>query len=123
MAGKSRLVKLCKPLLWVCLALLCAIPSLVLARVDVRKGVDKRLLQFAAENGLRITAGRNGKHNVGSKHYKGLAIDVSCHTLSNATIEHLKRAAHLAGLYIRDERTRPKGQAVWGGPHLHIEVP
>ena len=25
-------------------------------------------------------------------------------------------------LIVRDERTRPPGQRVWGGPHLHVEI-
>src|SRR6266540_1817829 len=89
----------------------------------IRQGVDNRLLHFASVNGLRITSGRHGKHNVGSKHYRGLAIDVSCRSMTAARIEHLKRSARAAGLYIRDERRRPRGQKIWSGPHLHIEVP
>jgi hypothetical protein len=91
-------------------------------------GVDGRLLAFADRNGLVITSGRGGHHNVGSKHYRGEAIDVSVRhdrrgvPLSAERIGHLARDCGQHGLRLRDERTRPPGQAVWGGPHLHVEV-
>lgn len=95
---------------------------------DVRTGVDPRLLAFADAEGLVITAGRNGKHNPGSKHYRGLAIDVSVrhdragHELTEERIAHLVRACQQQGLHLRDERSHPAGQAVWSAPHAHIEV-
>lgn len=88
----------------------------------MRAGVDSRLLAFADRNGLKITSGRGGVHNVGSKHYRGLAIDVRSRGLTDAVIEHLKRDAEQHGLLVRDERQRPPGQKVWSAPHLHIEV-
>jgi hypothetical protein len=91
-------------------------------------GCDSRLLSFALRNGLIITSGRGGQHNVGSKHYRGLAIDVSVRhnragaPLTEDFISHLKRDCAAHGLLLRDERTRPPGQKVWAGPHLHCEV-
>lgn len=85
-------------------------------------GVDQRLLDFAARNGLTITSGRDGHHNTGSLHYRGLALDFRSRGLKSAFIAHLGRDADQHGLTLRDERKRPPGQLVWGGPHLHLEV-
>lgn len=98
-----------------------------------RAGVDPRLLHFADRNGLVITSGRGGKHNTGSKHSRGLAIDVSVRRnrvgapLTDSYIEHLKRDCAASGLRLLDERRRPirhdgTPQPVWSGPHLHVEV-
>jgi hypothetical protein len=85
-------------------------------------GVDQRLLDFADRNGLHITSGRGGLHNLHSKHYLGEAIDVRSRGLTEAFVEHLERDARQHGLTLRDERNRPLGQKIWGGPHLHLEV-
>ena len=86
------------------------------------KGVDARLLDFASAHHLVITSGRDGHHNVGSKHYRGLAIDFRSRGMSDQTFQDLEISAGGHGLLIRDERTRPPGQPVWGGPHGHLEV-
>jgi hypothetical protein len=72
--------------------------------------------------GGRITSTTGGQHNPGSKHYSGNAIDVG---MGRESPE--QQAQILAGLQanpnllVRDERTRPPGQKVWSGPHLHVE--
>src|SRR5687768_2251179 len=86
---------------------------------------DSNLLNFANEQGLKLVgdsaSGRvpTGGHNKGSKHYAGQAIDVEH---NGVDVDALSRAASARGFKLRDERTRPKGQKVWGGSHLHIEV-
>jgi hypothetical protein len=84
--------------------------------------VDPRLLAWCDRNGLKITSGRGGVHNKGSKHGRGLAVDVRSRGLTDAFVEHLKRDAEQHGLLVRDERVRPKGQKIWNGEHLHCEV-
>ena len=98
------------------------------ARHDVRAGVDPRLLDYADDNGVLITAGKNGVHNKGSKHYIGAAIDISSRIKRNgapmteAYWGHCKRDASRRGLKFIDERTRPPGQKVWTGPHGHVQL-
>lgn len=82
-----------------------------------------RLRQFAARFGLVITSETGGQHNPGSLHYQGRAIDVRSRGLTDEVIAALQKAAAELGIRLRDERTRPAGQGVWGGPHLHLEVP
>lgn len=82
-----------------------------------------RLLGFAAEMGLRVTSTTGGTHNPGSLHYEGRAIDVSARGLTDRAIDGLRDAAAAIGIRLRDERRRPPGQGVWGGPHIHLEVP
>jgi hypothetical protein len=85
------------------------------------------LHSFANSQGLRLAGDsksgviptRRGAHNVGSKHYLGQAIDVD---YNGVDINALSQAAAAQGFKVRDERTRPKNQKVWGGPHLHIET-
>jgi hypothetical protein len=92
-------------------------------KVDVRAGVDPRLLHFADEHHLHITAGKNGRHNKNSKHYIGEAIDFRTRGMSDAEFQEIAHAAHEAGLILRDERHRPEGQVVWSGQHGHLELP
>jgi hypothetical protein len=71
----------------------------------------------AARFGVRVTSGSGGHHNRGSLHYTGEAIDVDHRKVTPAII----RAWEAAGIKVRDERRHPAGQAVWGGPHYHLE--
>jgi hypothetical protein len=81
------------------------------------------LLKFARDLGLRVTSTTGGTHNTGSLHAYGRAIDVGANGLSDRDIDALTQAAKARGWILRDERTRPQGQRVWSGPHLHLEVP
>lgn len=83
----------------------------------------KDLKRFAETHGFTVTSTTGGKHNVGSKHYRGLAIDVRTRDKTNAQVEKFIAAAKAAGIKVRDERVRPAGQKVWGGAHLHLEIP
>lgn len=86
-------------------------------------GVVPTLIDFADSHGLTVGSTTGGHHNRGSKHYTGEAIDIrGSGGFSNAKVSELKQSATAQGLLVRDERVRPKGQAVWGGPHLHVEV-
>lgn len=82
------------------------------------------LISFAKENKLTVGSTTGGRHNKGSRHYTGNAIDIKgSGAFDDATVQQLSRAASERGFLLRDERRRPKGQAVWGGPHIHIEYP
>lgn len=82
--------------------------------------LDPRLLALAKENQYRITSGTGGTHNVGSLHGSGLAIDIDHRGVD---FNQLQQRVKAVGGRVLDERTRPKGQKVWGGPHFHIELP
>src|SRR5258705_3413693 len=80
------------------------------------------LTNFAQENNLTVGSTTTGRHNRGSKHYTGNAIDIKgSGGFDDATVQSLAQKAAARGLKLRDERVRPKGQAVWGGPHVHVE--
>lgn len=83
----------------------------------------QQLEAFARANSLKITSETGGQHNSGSLHYQGRAIDVSSRGFTQQMVDALRQAAAAVGIKLRDERTRPAGQAVWGGPHLHLEIP
>ncbi|MES2533355.1 MAG: diguanylate cyclase [Pseudomonadota bacterium] len=68
----------------------------------------------------RITSTNGGKHNTGSLHYSGRALDVGMARESPEQQEAIKAQLEAAGYRVRDERKRPAGQAVWSGPHLHV---
>lgn len=78
------------------------------------------LKEVARREHLRITSGwTKGGHNKGSKHYLGQAIDIDHRGVSDSVIARLRETY---GLKVLDERSRPKGQAVWGGPHFHAQI-
>src|SRR5882757_244687 len=80
------------------------------------------LLSFAKERGLAIASTTGGTHNAGSLHYSGNAIDIhNSGSYSDQQVAELSQAASQRGFKLRDERVRPAGQKVWGGPHVHIE--
>jgi hypothetical protein len=83
----------------------------------------EKLEDFARQYGLKITSEMGGQHNKGSLHYQGGAIDVSSRGFTQDMVDKLKALAAAWGITLRDERTRPAGQAVYGGPHIHLEIP
>jgi hypothetical protein len=87
-----------------------------------RKDELDKLKAFAKEWDFTVTALTNGKHNVGSAHYQGRAMDVSVRGKSDQDIRAFMEAAKQSGYGVRDERTRPEGQKVWSGPHVHLEL-
>lgn len=80
------------------------------------------LIKFARGRGFKVTSTTGGRHNVGSAHYAGRAIDVRTRDKSPDEVARLMEEAQSTGLKVRDERVRPRGQKVWGGAHLHLEV-
>jgi hypothetical protein len=92
---------------------------------STRGSVDPHLsllLDFAHKNNLTPGSTVQGKHNANSRHYSGNALDIKgSGSFSNAYVAQLSKLAASAGLILRDERRRPAGQAVWGGPHIHLE--
>ena len=80
------------------------------------------LVNIATSMGWHITATNKGKHNGGSKHYIGKAIDVSVRNRTEFHIAVLDEVLKNAGYGLIDERVRPKGQRVWSSPHLHLFV-
>jgi len=77
---------------------------------------------FANQFNFDITSTNQGQHNVGSKHYTGNAMDVRTRNKSDKEIADFIQEAERRGYKVLDERQRPAGQPVWGGPHLHIQT-
>jgi hypothetical protein len=80
------------------------------------------LKRFAEGEGFTVTSTTGGQHNVGSKHGRGLAVDVRTRDKSTAQCNALIAKAKAEGITVRDERTKPAGQKVWSGPHIHLEL-
>lgn len=80
----------------------------------------KGMVRLAQKHGFTVTSTTGGKHNKGSLHGQGRAIDVRTRDKSPKQIKDFIAAARAAGYNVKDERVRPKGQKVWSGPHLHI---
>jgi RHS repeat-associated protein len=70
----------------------------------------------------RLTADGKPAHNVGSAHYDGYAIDVRTWDHTNEQIQAFMTTMRGQGYIVLDERIRPPGQKVWGGPHVHVEA-
>lgn len=75
--------------------------------------------------GGTIGSTTGGQHNVGSLHGSGNAVDIPLGDWRNISPENqqamIDRLSQQPGIKVRDERQRPAGQKVWGGPHLHVE--
>ena len=80
------------------------------------------LSALAVENNFVVTSAKSGRHNVGSKHYRGLAIDVRTRDKTDAECQAFMKICRGLNLIVRDERKKPVGQKVWSGAHLHIEI-
>lgn len=94
-----------------------------MARTDticIRDYID--LSKFAVSLGFHVTAGKEPGHNPGSDHGKGKAIDVRTWDKPSGEIQRFIDDAKDLGIAVRDERTRPIGQKVWTGPHLHLST-
>ncbi len=85
---------------------------------------SKTLLQFASDNGYRVTAGfSHGGHNTGSRHYTGTQDNPGAIDIANQGVDYnrLLAAARAQGIRVVNETARPPGQAVWTGPHYHLQ--
>jgi hypothetical protein len=80
------------------------------------------LFFFATSRGFTVTAGKELGHNPGSLHGLGLATDVRTRGMTPLEVSAFMATAEAKGIAVRDERTRPSGQKVWSGPHLHLSV-
>ena len=83
----------------------------------------KKIVAAVQQMGFVVTSTTGGRHNKGSKHYIGRAVDVSVRNQTDLSIEMLMQTMTDIGYVVLDERKRPKGQRVWGGPHIHIHAP
>jgi hypothetical protein len=81
------------------------------------------LIALAGQNKLRVTSGYSkGGHNSGSMHYQGSPEDPGAIDIDPRGVTPEKVAQWKAqGYTVLDERSRPAGQAVWTGPHYHIQ--
>jgi len=95
----------------------------VIGPVAVGDNPLSKMLDFASKEGLRVTSTTGGHHNLGSLHPAGRAIDVGTNGLSPETINKIIQDAKQNGIQVRDEREHPAGQAIWSGPHLHLQIP
>ncbi len=81
----------------------------------------KAMVRLAHKHGLTVTSTTGGRHNRGSLHGRGRAIDVRTRGVSSARLNAFMRDARAHGYQVLDERRRPPGQKVWSGPHIHIQ--
>lgn len=81
----------------------------------------KAMVRLAKKHGLTVTSTTGGRHNAGSLHGRGRAIDVRTRGVSSARLNAFMREARQQGFQVVDERVRPRGQRVWSGPHLHVQ--
>jgi hypothetical protein len=82
------------------------------------------LAQFVKAQGFIPGAGfQTTGHNEGSLHGVGRALDVGLNTNRRTTdqIVDLMVKSIQAGIRVVDERVRPPGQKVFGGPNIHLE--
>ena len=77
---------------------------------------------FAKSHGFEVTSAVNGKHNTGSLHPLGLAVDVRTKTKTTQEGNNFLAAGTKAGYKMLDERRRPGGQKVWDGQHIHMQI-
>ena len=80
----------------------------------------KAMVRLAHKHGLQVTSTTGGRHNKGSLHGRGRAIDVRTRGVSSRKLNAFMRDARKQGFQVIDERVRPPGK-VWSGPHLHVQ--
>jgi hypothetical protein len=81
----------------------------------------KAMVRLAKKHGLTVTSTTGGRHNKGSLHGRGRAIDVRTRGVSSRKLQAFMREARQQGFQVMDERVRPRGQKVWSGPHIHLQ--
>lgn len=91
--------------------------------VKFKSWTYKNIAALAQKEGFTVTSTTGGKHNVGSKHGKGKAIDVRTRDKTTTAVNAFIAKMRSLGLIVHDERVRPPNQKVWGGAHVHIELP
>ncbi|MDO8846540.1 hypothetical protein [Methylicorpusculum sp.] len=111
------------------------------SRIPYLEMTNINLSFFAWRRGFTVTGGYEPTgHNPNSLHYVGRAIDIRVWHMAdvqdkkghvtkgrvnipNQALMDFKNEAISLGIRVRDERTRPPKQKVWGGPHFHMDVP
>lgn len=96
--------------------------TLLLCTTVLASPCYERLVDVAGKYNFTVTATTNGRHNHGSKHYLGMAVDVRTRDKNEDEISSFMTILKELGYVVRDERVCPIGQRVWHGPHLHLEV-
>lgn len=89
-------------------------------------GWHKGVAEWVKKQGFEPSAGFNpGRHNKGSQHDYGDALDVRIGGKTPAQIEAFMKEALRMGWSVRDERVKPSKneQEKWGGPHIHLSRP
>lgn len=101
--------------------------GVAMAGVDVRlvAALNRAQSQLRARGlGLRITSATGGRHRQGSKHYRGLAVDVTPRRRADGWDPVIRRrlvnALEAQGLRVVDEYASPS--ALSTGGHLHVEL-
>lgn len=82
-----------------------------------------KMKNFADTWKLIVTSTTGGRHNKGSLHPLGRAIDVDSKGMSDDYVDRITQEAKRSGIQVIDERRRPAGQKVWSNPHLHLQIP
>lgn len=80
------------------------------------------LIRLARAFDFVVTSTTGGKHNRGSKHALGLAVDVRTRDKEDAEVTAFTAKARMLGVRVIDERKQPSGQKVWSGAHLHLDI-
>lgn len=89
------------------------------------------IVEHLRQLGYKPSSVDSGKHNVGSKHGRGLAVDLGINTTFGGDSkkmqnfldnEYPKLKQMYPNLKLIDERNHPKGQKVWSGSHYHLEI-
>ena len=92
---------------------------------EVGQSRTSDLHNFVTSSGFELSPGRSGYatggHNPGSLHGEGYAVDVRVRDREPKDVDDFISKAQASGFVVRDERTRPAGQSVWDGPHVHLE--
>lgn len=82
------------------------------------------VVEIVTKMGWIVTATNTGKHNGGSRHYVGKAVDLSVRNRTEFHIAVLVEVLKNQGYVLIDERKKPRRRGVvWTGPHLHIAIP
>lgn len=100
---------------------------------EVFQNQEKPILKVVEDfkmMGLNPSSVDTGKHNVGSRHYQGKAVDLGLNTTFGGDINKMRKFKQwfetegknkYPGLKLIDETVRPVGQKEWSGIHYHLE--
>lgn len=69
-----------------------------------------KMVALAKKYGFTVTSTVGDQHNPGSKHYKGLAIDVRTKDKTDDEVNNFIKQCQAAGYKVLDERKKPAGK-------------